>query len=111
MKLEPLFAAIAAMWVERFGHDFAQARALPMLARQDVMGLGERDNSGIEHLLAFDQIRGAAQGLPRHRLDGGERVLDTMVELIHEQRQAFASGHLARDVAEIADDAKAPVRL
>src|SRR5262245_20916841 len=106
-----MFAAVAGMGCKRFRYDLAQACTFPMLACEDVMGLRQRHDPGVEHLLAFAQTRGAAQGLARHRLDGGERVLDPMVEFVHEQGQPLTRGYLVRDIAEITDDAEAPVGL
>ena len=87
-----------------FGH-VAQRRALPALAGQQVVRLRQGDQPVLEGLQQSRVAAVAAQRLGGDGLHRGERVLDAVVQLVHQQVAVPVGAFGLGDVAGDADDA------
>jgi hypothetical protein len=87
--------------LERHPHDLAKRRLVPRLLCQDVVGLGKGRKAPIESLQRL--FVAVSEGLPGDRLHGGQRVLHTVVQLVHQELLPFPRAPLLGDVANFDD--------
>src|ERR1041384_1470488 len=86
--------------------DVAQVGALPVTARELVVGLAECDQAALEGLAEGIRRIGAARGLCRQRLYGRQRILDAMVELVDQELLALRGLLAFGDVLDYAHPIK-----
>ena len=83
---------------EGFSHDLRQVGTAPILACEQIVGLGESEKASLEGLTCGVVPLSATEGLPRDSLHCREDVFHAMVQFVHQQALQSLGLLVFRDV-------------